>query len=69
MLVTDRDRVVAEIRPPATGRAERLADAVLADAVRKGWVRPRLQSGEPPSGPVARWAELEKELAGDRGDR
>jgi antitoxin (DNA-binding transcriptional repressor) of toxin-antitoxin stability system len=34
ILVTDRDRVVAEIMPPSAGRSSFLADAVLADAVR-----------------------------------
>lgn len=38
--MTDRDRVVAEPVPPAAGRAELAADAVLADAVRKGWLKP-----------------------------
>jgi len=69
VLVTDRDRVVAEIHPPSAGRAGRLADAMLADAVRKGWLRPRLEAGVPPSAPVASWEELERELAVDRGDR
>jgi len=33
VLVTDRDRVVAELGPPRTGRAPHLADALLAEAV------------------------------------
>ena len=36
ILVTDRDRVVAELGPPGPGRAERLSDALLAQAVREG---------------------------------
>src|SRR5438067_2363036 len=40
VLVTDRDRVVAELVPPRSGRAALLADAQLADAVRKGWLTP-----------------------------
>ena len=40
VLVTDRDRVVAEIVPPREGRSVLLADAVLAEAVRKGWITP-----------------------------
>src|ERR1700731_5266669 len=40
VLVTDRDRVVAEIVPPQAGRSPLLADAMLAEAVRQGWVTP-----------------------------
>ena len=36
VLVTDRDRVVAEIVPPQAGRGAFLGDAMLADAVRRG---------------------------------
>src|SRR5688500_2191941 len=42
VLVTDRDKVVAELVPPRSGRAEELHDAVLADAVRRGWLTPAL---------------------------
>ena len=71
ILVTDRDRVVAEIGPPRPGRAEFLADALLAEAVRSGWLKPPLVpgSGPPPSAPVAPLSELLEELAADRGDR
>jgi antitoxin (DNA-binding transcriptional repressor) of toxin-antitoxin stability system len=34
VLVTDRDRVVAELGPPRPGRAAFIADARLAEAVR-----------------------------------
>ena len=40
VLATDRDRVVAELVPPQAGRAALLADAQLAEAVRKGWITP-----------------------------
>ena len=40
VLVTDRDRVVAEITPPAPTRAERLSDVHLASLVRDGLLRP-----------------------------
>ena len=42
VLVTDRDQVVAEIGPPRETRSPVLADAMLADAVRKGWLTPAL---------------------------
>ena len=71
VLVTDRDRVVAELVPPREGRSPWLADAQLADAVRQGWLtppRPR-EPGPPPRLPVARAADLLRELARDREDR
>ena len=40
VLVTDRDRVVAELCPPREGRSPLLADALLAEAVPKGWITP-----------------------------
>lgn len=68
VLVTDRDRVVAEIVPPQGGRSEFLADSVLADAVRKGWLSPpvRPQRDLPRRKPVAPLAELLQELDTDR---
>jgi antitoxin (DNA-binding transcriptional repressor) of toxin-antitoxin stability system len=71
ILVTDRDTVVAEIGPPRAGRGERLGDAQLAEAVRKGWLSPPLAVADtpPPRKPVARWSTLARELAEDREDR
>jgi antitoxin (DNA-binding transcriptional repressor) of toxin-antitoxin stability system len=71
ILVTDRDRVVAELSPPRPGRATRLDDAVLAEAVRKGWLAPPLFSGgePPPRHPVAPLYQLLKELEEQRADR
>jgi prevent-host-death family protein len=71
VLITDRERVVAELVPPGAGRGENLSDAVLADAVRKGWVRPAIVSDRtpPPRKPVMKFRELMDELARDREDR
>lgn len=71
ILVTDRDRVVAELRPPEPGRAEHAGDALLADAVRSGWLRPPLAGGGalPPRHPVMRLDELLRDLAADRSER
>ncbi len=71
ILVTDRDRVVAEIGPPQAGRAEQVSDALLADVVRQGWLRPPVIPARtpPPRRPVARLADILRELEGDRGDR
>lgn len=71
VLVTDRDRVVAELVPPRGDRSPILADAILAEAVRKGWLTPpRLVGDEPPPRkPVASSAAILGELADDRGER
>lgn len=70
VLVTDRDQVVAELGPPAAGRSEVLADAMLAAAVREGYVTPpTLPPGAPPRKPVMSFAELSRELDAARQDR
>jgi prevent-host-death family protein len=71
VLVTDRDRVVAELIPPQGGTPELASDARLAEAVRAGWLRPAvLPVGEvPPRAPVAPLADLLAELDRDRADR
>lgn len=71
VLVTDRDRVVAELVPPQAGRARASADALLADAVRQGWLTPPLLPGPgvPPRAPVTSLKVLLEELAQDRADR
>jgi antitoxin (DNA-binding transcriptional repressor) of toxin-antitoxin stability system len=71
VLVTDRDRVVAELIPPRQGRGPTLSDALLADAVREGWLTPPLDAGAalPDRSPVAPLAEILEEHAEDREDR
>ena len=71
MLITDRDRVVAELVPPRPGRSPWLADALLAEAVREGYVSAptMVAEGPPPRMPVARLKQLLKELDRDRQDR
>jgi antitoxin (DNA-binding transcriptional repressor) of toxin-antitoxin stability system len=71
VLVTDRDRVVAELGPPQPGRATDVSDALLADVVRRGWLRPPIAPSEalPARKPVAPLADLLRELDEDRGDR
>jgi len=70
VLVTDRDQVVAELGPPRSGRAPDVADAVLAEAVRKGWIVPPMAASDSPPArkPVATWRALQRELADDRDD-
>jgi antitoxin (DNA-binding transcriptional repressor) of toxin-antitoxin stability system len=71
VLVTDRDRVVAELGPPQPGRAGDVSDALLADVVRRGWLRPPIAPSEmlPARRPVARLADLLGELDEDRSER
>ena len=71
ILVTDRDRVVAELVPPGAGRSPMLADVLLADAVRQGWIRPAVHApgAAPARLPVAPLATILHDLTVDRGDR
>jgi len=71
VLVTNRDRVVAELVPPDAGRAPQVSDALLADLVRKGWLTPpMMRSAEPPaSAPSMSLAEILRGLAADREER
>jgi hypothetical protein len=72
VLIADRDRVVAELVPPEPGRAETVADAVLASFVREGVVTPALRGpGTRPPAPAPR-EKLVDVLAGldeDRSER
>jgi len=71
VLVTDRDRVVAEIRPPEAGRAEWISDAQIAEAVRRGLVQPARspRAPLPERRPVAPTSAVLEELERDRDDR
>jgi antitoxin (DNA-binding transcriptional repressor) of toxin-antitoxin stability system len=71
VLISDRDRVVAELVPPRETRSGSLPDAILADAVRRGLLTPAtLPPGPPPeTTPVASLGEILAELADDRADR
>lgn len=71
VLVTDRDRVVAELGPPQAGRGAEVSDATLAEGIREGWLRAPLsrRTPLPPRRPVAPLARILAELAQDRSDR
>ena len=71
VLVTDRDRVVAELGPPGPGRSPLVSDALLLDAVRQGWIRPPLSvaRGLPARKPVMKISEILLDLQSDRADR
>jgi antitoxin (DNA-binding transcriptional repressor) of toxin-antitoxin stability system len=71
VLVTDRDRVVAEIEPPSSTRTPVLSDALWVDACRQGWITPPILIGrEPPARrPVMTIDQLPSDLQHDRADR
>ena len=71
VLVTDRDRVIAEITPPSEGRPARVNDAALADAVRQGLITPpaRRSDAPPARAPVATLSSILSELDEDRRER
>jgi antitoxin (DNA-binding transcriptional repressor) of toxin-antitoxin stability system len=71
VLVTDRDRVVAEIGPPNPTRSSMLSDALLLDAIRQGWITPPISVGRGPPArkPVMKIDQLLSHLQSDRADR
>lgn len=68
VLVTDGDRVIAELVPPQAERNSPLSDVFLSQAVRERWLTlPALASHEPPPRkPVMKFRELMRDLAHDR---
>ena len=66
VLVTDRDRVVAEIGPPSPTRS-----LMLSDAFRQGWVTPPISVGRGPPArkPVMKIDQLLSHLQRDRAGR
>lgn len=70
VLVTDRDRVVAQLGPPAGGVSPLGSDARLAEAVRKGWITPAVRRGGwVPSLPVDQLERIQADLDRAREDR
>ena len=71
VIVTDRDRVVAEIGPPGPSRSPMLSDALLLNAFRQGWMTPPISVGKgpPERKPVMTIDELLSNLQRDRADR
>jgi len=71
LLVTDRDRVIAELIPPREGRSPLGSETVLAEAIRKGWITPAaLPPGTPPPRmPVAKASKILGDLEADRAER
>jgi antitoxin (DNA-binding transcriptional repressor) of toxin-antitoxin stability system len=71
VVITDRNRVVAEIGPPSSGVQKAMSDPVLARGIREGWLTPAKNpaSGPPPRHPIVPFDELMRELERDREDR
>jgi prevent-host-death family protein len=72
VLVTDRNRVVAEIVPPQPGHKAAGHDEFIARGVREGWLTPaKVPPGAPfpPRKPVMSFEELMADLERDREDR
>ena len=72
VLISDRDRVVAELVPPQASRAQSLPDAVIAELVRTGVLTPPMHvPAAPPAKPaaVAPLADLLRELDRERDER
>jgi antitoxin (DNA-binding transcriptional repressor) of toxin-antitoxin stability system len=70
VLVTDHDRVVAEISPPGPTRGSMLSDALLLDVFRQGWMTPPISVGRGPPArkPVMKIDELLSNVQRDRAD-
>ena len=71
VLVTDRDRVVAEIVPPRAYRDAFASNAVMAELVREGLITPAIfpPGDAPPRHPSIPHDVLMEELERDREDR
>src|SRR5215210_5959926 len=74
VLVTDRDRVVAELNPPRTIHRKETEEEFLERGAREGWIqRATIRDGSPPPRAPRHlrvpFAQLMRELAEDRADR
>ncbi|MGH7489530.1 MAG: type II toxin-antitoxin system Phd/YefM family antitoxin, partial [bacterium] len=71
VLITEQDRVIAELSPPRETQSPFTTNPALAEAVRKGWITlaEDLSGTPPPRHPVAPTSELLEELDADRADR
>ena len=53
VLVTDRDRVVAELVPPQPEHKNLKKESVIERGIREGWIKPATEFGPPPPPPPA----------------
>lgn len=68
ILISDRDRIVAEIVPPREFRSPLVSDAVLASFIRSGQLTPAIfpPASVPNTTPVARLDDILRGLFEDR---
>jgi len=71
VLITDRNRVVAEITPPHPSRSAATADAAVAKLIRKGLLTPAkiVGKGPPSRTPAMKLEEILRDLDEARADR
>jgi prevent-host-death family protein len=73
VVITDRNRIVAEIVPPGPAHEPHAKESVLARGVREGWITPaEIRDGSPPPRkPVKGYSfeQLMADLERDREDR
>ena len=70
VLVTERDRVLAELGPPRQRAVPVAPQDPLADAIQKGWIQPATsKAGTPPRLPITSLNDLLRGLQQDRSDR
>jgi antitoxin (DNA-binding transcriptional repressor) of toxin-antitoxin stability system len=71
ILVTDRDRVVAELVPPRSNRKPESHAEFIARGAREGWLTPATEFGPlpPPPKAIVTFEELMEDIARDREDR
>jgi prevent-host-death family protein len=70
VLVTDRDRVVAELIPPQPTHTGIRKETVFERGIREGWITPAKRTGPPPPPPLAIMTleEMLEDLAISRED-
>lgn len=71
VLVTDRDRVVAELNPPQPGHTHLKKETVIERGIREGWITPATRRGPPPPPPpgIMTLEEMLQDLDWSREDR
>ena len=71
VLVTDRDRVVAELNPPLPAHKRATKETVVERGIREGWITPAKIKGPlpPPPPAVMTLEEVLEDLDWSRADR
>ena len=71
VLVTDRDRVVAELNPPQPEHKQAKKESVFERGIREGWITPAKVKGPLPAPPpaVMTLEEMLEDLDWSRADR